>query len=414
MYQVIPSMGNMLLICTPALFTIQIVCYNLYHDAFYTCTKPETRSGVYINTEQECINNGGVWVNSPRNYDDLAQSFLSTVYLIIGQGWSDLMQLSTRARGPRLAPAQQQNLFQACAFFIMTLFGYFFIVYMLVGVVVDTFKNIRDESTGSILLSAEQRDWIDMQRIFMQHPPPKQTHKPSNWFRGICYDVQKSFTFEIVIIFLIVGHLIARAFVSRDLSAQSLSIISYVSYGFLVLFHLEFLIKALALHLEFFQEEWNIFDLLLLLLSDILLFFRAELGGFAHPTLPFALRIVRIGRVLSMISLTKAQKTLIDTLYYLVSVLVNVGLLIILMITLYAVIGMNLFPYVQFQNYINSTYNFSTFSGAFTILTTLYTSDKWDVPLIELSNPDLPGCKVNSTLLLPYEHRARSRSPSSR
>jgi hypothetical protein len=66
-------------------------------------------------------------------------------------------------------------------------------------------------------------------------------------------------------------------------------------------------------------------------------------------TLPIIARALRLGRVVKFIRASKSLRVLIDTIYFLLPSLVNIVALIILMVFIFAILGMNLFSGIQIE-----------------------------------------------------------------
>lgn len=100
--------------------------------------------------------------------------------------------------------------------------------------------------------------------------------------------------------------------------------------------------------------------------------------------------VVRAFRVVSLVRVVKKSSTnlkvLIDTLFYILPTLVNIGSLIFLMLFIYAVLGMNLFAYVMNQEAINDQVNFRKFGPAFMLLLRCATGENWNKLMWEYSN----------------------------
>ena len=100
---------------------------------------------------------------------------------------------------------------------------------------------------------------------------------------------------------------------------------------------------------SYFRDSWCRFDFFLVVVSLVDQFF-AELLQTILPVPPTLLRVLRVFRVLRIVRLLKSAKGLRDllmTMVYSIPALINVGSLLFLVFFIYAVLGMNLFPYVM-------------------------------------------------------------------
>ncbi len=92
---------------------------------------------------------------------------------------------------------------------------------------------------------------------------------------------------------------------------------------------------------------------------------------------------------------SKSVRVLIDTIYYLLPALGNIGALLLLMMFIYAILGMNLFAEVKFQSYINERSHFGSLLPALNILVRCALGQDWPYFMAELANKNIPGCRVN-------------------
>merc|ERR1719204_328122 len=88
---------------------------------------------------------------------------------------------------------------------------------------------------------------------------------------------------------------------------------------------------------QYWRSNWNKFDLFIVVVGVVSLF---EVTGNASL---FVLSLFRIGRVLRLINKAKTLKTLFLTLMYSIPSLWNIGLLLVIVLFVYALIGMHLF-----------------------------------------------------------------------
>ena len=99
---------------------------------------------------------------------------------------------------------------------------------------------------------------------------------------------------------------------------------------------------------------------------------------FVSPTLFRVIRLARIGRVLRLIRGAKGIRTLLFALMMSMPALFNIGLLLFLVMFIYAIFGMANFAYVKKQDGIDDMFNFETFGNSMICLFQISTSAGWD------------------------------------
>lgn len=121
------------------------------------------------------------------------------------------------------------------------------------------------------------------------------------------------------------------------------------------------------------------------------------------PTLLRVVRVFRVGRVLRLVKSAKGIRTLLFSLAVSLPALFNIGLLLFLVLFIYAVFGMNFFMHVKIPvGGLDDVFNFQTFGQSIITLFQMCTSAGWDGVLKGLMNdqnctyecqPDDTHCK---------------------
>lgn len=124
---------------------------------------------------------------------------------------------------------------------------------------------------------------------------------------------------------------------------------------------------------------------------------------FVSPTLFRVIRLARIGRILRLIRGAKGIRTLLFALMMSLPALFNIGLLLFLVMFIYAIFGMANFAYVKKQGGIDDMFNFETFGNSMICLFQITTSAGWDNLLNPILNnspeecdPDVPHTGTNA------------------
>lgn len=99
---------------------------------------------------------------------------------------------------------------------------------------------------------------------------------------------------------------------------------------------------------------------------------------FVSPTLFRVIRLARIGRVLRLIRAAKGIRTLLFALMMSMPALFNIGLLLFLVMFIYAIFGMANFAYVKKLEGVDDMFNFETFGNSIICLFQISTSAGWD------------------------------------
>lgn len=107
---------------------------------------------------------------------------------------------------------------------------------------------------------------------------------------------------------------------------------------------------------------------------------------FVSPTLLRVIRVFRVGRVLRLVKSAKGIRTLLFSLAVSLPALFNIGLLLFLVMFIYAILGMSFFMNVKHTGGLDDMMNFETFGRSVIILFQISTSAGWDGALAGLMN----------------------------
>lgn len=98
---------------------------------------------------------------------------------------------------------------------------------------------------------------------------------------------------------------------------------------------------------------------------------------FISPTLLRVIRVFRVGRVLRLVKSAKGIRTLLFSLAVSLPALFNIGLLLVLVMFIYAIMGMNFFMHAPQVAGLDDAFNFDTFLRSFILLFQMCTSAGW-------------------------------------
>ncbi|KAF3689757.1 Sodium channel protein type 8 subunit alpha [Channa argus] len=191
-----------------------------------------------------------------------------------------------------------------------------------------------------------------------------------NKIQGMVFDFVTQQVFDISIMILICLNMVTMMVETDDQSEETENVLYWVNFIFIVVFTGEFLLKLFALRHYYFTNGWNIFDVVVVILSIV--------GK--------VIRLARIGRILRLIKGAKGIRTLLFALMMSLPALFNIGLLLFLVMFIFSIFGMSNFGYVKHGAGIDDMYNFETFGNSMIILFMITTSAGWDGLLLPILN----------------------------
>ncbi|XP_068261081.1 sodium channel protein type 5 subunit alpha isoform X3 [Nyctibius grandis] len=401
----IPSIMNVLLVCLIFWLIFSIMGVNLFAGKFGKCiNKTEGDMPLdpkIINNMSDCIlyNVSGTfyWTKVRVNFDNVGAGYLALLQVATFKGWMDIMYAAVDSREYEEQPEWESNLYMYLYFVIFIIFGSFFTLNLFIGVIIDNFNQQKKKISGQdIFMTEEQKKYYNAMKKLGSKKPQKPIPRPLNKYQGFLFDVVSKQAFDVSIMILICLNMITMMVETDDQSQEKVNILHKINMLFVAIFTGECIIKMLALRHYYFTNGWNIFDFVVVILSIVGTVLSDIIQKyFFSPTLFRVIRLARIGRILRLIRGAKGIRTLLFALMMSLPALFNIGLLLFLVMFIYAIFGMANFAYVKKEYGIDDMFNFQTFANSMLCLFQITTSAGWDALLNPILNTGPPYCDPN-------------------
>ena len=350
-------------------------CTGNYTISGADCSKMPTPEG-----EAACVvdrfGNGTLvdrhWGSLPQNFDHIGNAMLLIFEVSSGEMWPDIMYTVVDSTGIDLPPKFENDVvFPAVYFMIVTVFCSFVLIGLFVMVVVDKFQEIKEEN-GAALLTPMQKLWVSkMKQAWTTSPIRPPDVGPQGWRRPIFKAVTHTIfeTGIMVLIFLNVLFMCMRHYnqgVVMDSFLETSNLI------FTIAFTVEAVVKLVGLGpCSYFRAGWNNFDVFLVILSWI--DFLVDLGSVAT-----LFRIFRAARLFRLIRSSDGLNDLLQCLVTSTPQMMNVFAIQFILHFVYAVMGMNLFANVRRGDNLSDHANFSSFAMAMLTLFRMSTGESFN------------------------------------
>ncbi|XP_076871731.1 sodium channel, voltage-gated, type I like, alpha b isoform X3 [Brachyhypopomus gauderio] len=395
----IPSIMNVLLVCLIFWLIFSIMGVNLFAGKYYHCvnsTTDELFSIDEVNNRSECLllNDSARWKNVKINFDNVGAGYLALLQVATFKGWMDIMYAAVDSRDLEQQPKYEINLYMYLYFVIFIIFGSFFTLNLFIGVIIDNFNQQKKKFGGQdIFMTEEQKKYYNAMKKLGSKKPQKPIPRPTNKFQGLIFDLITKQAFDIIIMILICLNMVTMMVETDDQTKEMDNILYWINLVFIVLFTSECVLKMVSLRHYFFTVGWNVFDFVVVILSIVGMFLSEVIEKyFVSPTLFRVIRLARIGRILRLIKGAKGIRTLLFALMMSLPALFNIGLLLFLVMFIYAIFGMSNFAYVKHEAGIDDMFNFETFGNSMLCLFQITTSAGWDGLLAPILNKREPDC----------------------
>nr|XP_033800128.1 sodium channel protein type 2 subunit alpha-like isoform X1 [Geotrypetes seraphini]XP_033800129.1 sodium channel protein type 2 subunit alpha-like isoform X1 [Geotrypetes seraphini]XP_033800130.1 sodium channel protein type 2 subunit alpha-like isoform X1 [Geotrypetes seraphini] len=401
----IPSIMNVLLVCLIFWLIFSIMGVNLFSGKYYHCINTTTGEMFHyndINNESQCFelihrNESARWKNVKVNFDNVGFGYLALLQVATFKGWMDIMYAAVDSRKIHEQPRYEDNLYMYIYFVIFIIFGSFFTLNLFIGVIIDNFNQQKKKFGGQdIFMTEEQKKYYNAMKKLGSKKPQKPVPRPQNKFQGLVFDFVSKQVFDITIMILICLNMVTMMIETDEQSDAMEQNLYKVNLVFIVLFTGECVLKLISLRHYYFTIGWNVFDFVVVILSIAGMFLSEIIEKyFVSPTLFRVIRLARIGRILRLIKGAKGIRTLLFALMMSLPALFNIGLLLFLVMFIYAIFGMSNFAYVKKESGIDDMFNFETFGNSMICLFQITTSAGWDGLLAPILNSGSPDCDPN-------------------
>jgi hypothetical protein len=156
----LPSMTNVLLVCSLFILIFSIMGVNFFKGSFYYCDTDYSKDYLKeidvskVKTKQDCLDEGGAWVNQSSNFDNCIDAMSTLFQMTTTEGWVDVMYSGIDSVGIGYQPQKNHNTWFVIYFIAFMIVGSQFIINLFVGVVIDNFNTIKErEELGNMFVT---------------------------------------------------------------------------------------------------------------------------------------------------------------------------------------------------------------------------------------------------------------------
>ncbi|KAJ7435576.1 Ion transport protein-domain-containing protein [Mycena galericulata] len=295
------------------------------------------------------------------SFDSFRASLLILFEIASLEGWVDVMSVAMSITGARTSSPKSTRRRSTRSFPSSTTF--------LVDVIIGNFSS----KTGTALLTAPQREWIDLQKLFKRQRPSKRPRTRPTWPpRAWCYKraVHKNGWWAQGMSIVFVLHIIVLMWVmlSSHYAFFLVSTSIYIVYVAVRLFGLGWR--------SFHSNGWNVFDIVVAVGSfSTTLIIRFGSVGFATQRLQkLFLVCIAFKLVERTNSLNKLFKTAVASLPSIVSLL----MLWFIMFLFFGILFLEVFALTKWGSAETRNKNFRTMGSTLVMLTFFSTGEGWN------------------------------------
>uniref|UniRef100_A0A286X9U2 Sodium channel protein n=1 Tax=Cavia porcellus TaxID=10141 RepID=A0A286X9U2_CAVPO len=381
----IPAIVNVLLVCLIFWLIFCILGVNFFSGKFGNNTK--------IFKDDKCPGENHTRQPLNVNFDHVGMAYLALLQVATYKGWLDIMYAAVDSTDVK--EQFEANPYMYLYFVVFIIFGSFFTLNLFIGVIIDNFNQQQKKISGQdIFMTEEQKKYYNAMKKLGTKKPLKPIPRPLNKCQGLVFDLVTHQLFDVFVMSLIALNMLCMMVETRHQSDYTTAVLEYLNTAFVIIFTVECLIKIFALRQYYFTNGWNLFDCVVVVLSIKTILF--------PPTLLRIIRLARIGRILRLVRAARGIRTLLFALMMSLPSLFNIGLLLFLVMFIYAILGMNCFSEMEKKGEIDDILNFDTFGGSMLCLFQITTSAGWDSLLNPMLGLNSSGRPYLSAIAITY------------
>ena len=340
----------------------------------------------------DCIDYGGDWVEPVQQFDNVFYAMGIIFRFVTTDDWISVMFNMVDSTTVNNNAVYLNSPAWAYYAIIMIIICNFLILNIFAGIVMETFISEKDKIGGYYLLNQRQSEWLDIQVFATNQDVKELITRPKNKY---LYGLYKFFMYskwakvwEVVSIILSVFFFFL---VFHRMPANYENVVNTmirVTWGMLII---EVVIKIVAFGSEFYKNFHIAIDFALIIIEFVGMIGESTGLKQEFPTTINFLLCFRIIRLFRLTKFIKKGTMIYDILHLTIPYVLNMIFFMVIFITIYAVIGMSIFPYIKHRDGITDHANFSKFSLAFLALLRVITGDGWNKLLddsLKISRPN--------------------------
>ncbi|EGR33537.1 hypothetical protein IMG5_049970 [Ichthyophthirius multifiliis] len=329
-----------------------------------------------------CMDLGGDWLNQDFNWDNTLISLFNLYLIATSEGWSEFIFQAQDAYELNYGPVRLYNKYWSYFFIIFFFIINILVINTFVGALIDKFSNINNKYYLYILNALQKKYYIQLfiislVLIFKKAIPPKKEDR----LRFILYEYIKNKRYKFLINLSIILSIIQFSIEYQGQSEIYQLIQDIINYILLFILALEVSIKFFVQQKQVFINKMNIFDIFLLITNiiQVVLINKIDDNDIVNlQTLKNIFQMFKIFRFFRVVKTFKLLEDIFNLLFQIVPHVTSVLCLLIIIIYIYAVIGLYTFAYLKPQQYVNGyDLHFKNFSSSFFTLMRVASGEQW-------------------------------------
>eukprot|EP01083_Nonionella_stella_P100448 283341_1 len=279
-----------------------------------------------------------------------------------------------------------------------------FFIKLFVGVVYSSFHRAKTEQDGSAFLTPDQSRWLQTQRRILSqrsgtcYKRPEMFVDKYSFYRTMVYDFITHKKFQLGVSVLVCLNIASLAISHYQQSQGIVDFLFASNIVFSALFMIEAGLKIFSLgSRQYFKNRWNRLEFCLVIISIIDISIDSAYRGSLNPSnMVNIMQITRVLRICRLVMFLKSLNLLFANLWDAIPSLSNIVILLLLLLFIFAVLGMDLFGKVSLSaaglEALDEHTNFSRFPKSAQTMFRIFTGDAWVGIMHDLANCTAAEC----------------------
>jgi len=333
----VPAISSVCTIGIAILTMLSVLGMELFLGKLSRCTLTST----VVDTKAECLSAGGTWRAAKFNFDSFPEAFMTVFIVATGDNWQDIMFETMDMRGHNLQPVENYAKWTAIYFFISILVAFLLWANLFVSALVDNFTRVSNSATAASLVTSEQRVWQQAMNLAIAHVDNSwRRHPPSAKWKAAIHSVVSRYEFDALSVFMIMLNMVTVMMIRVNASPEEEAYQVWMNNLLAAWYCVEAYLLIVAMKwTKYWKNRWNKVDFVVAISGAITLVIPAVydsgVGG--------VFRMIRFLRLLKIVQVSRGLRTLLATFISSLPGVVNVAMLSLLFMYIYACLGVALF-----------------------------------------------------------------------
>ncbi|KAL4460880.1 hypothetical protein ABPG74_016352 [Tetrahymena malaccensis] len=390
----IPTVAKLSLLAFASLTFFALFPLKYFKGKYYQCANSIDSN---ISTKWDCMDTGGDWVPQDLRWDNIIRSTYNIFIISTCEGWSFMMQQAYNATNVQInsIPGLSTQSKDWSIFFVFSfVVGNKMIFNSFIGVLIEKFTQIKNFYSPYRGLKGEEKEWAIIKEGIIKSKPKKalSTKQLGSFRRQLHKIIHKNKNFKRFDDFCTIANTVVFMLYFHRMDEEFKMILDYINMGFLIVFGIQLALKITLYSNKFFSKSvWNCFEVFLFLfsLAGLFLKFYMKTDSYEINALFNFMQVIRSCRIVLVFN---SAVELLGTITLVLPSVGPIAIFFCFVLFIWTLIGLNLFPYLKPQLYINGyDLSFRDFTSTVATLIRVAQSEFWFGLVVDAGREQQPN-----------------------